>query len=36
MHVSIVFAIRKYSDEVMCDVVLIYGSHLTIRSEGDS
>jgi len=30
MHVSIVFAIRKYFDEVMCDVVLIYGSHLLL------
>jgi hypothetical protein len=29
-QVSIMFAIRKYSDEVMCDVVPMHASHLLL------
>jgi len=29
-QVSVAFAIEKYFDEVMCDVVLIHASHLLL------
>jgi len=30
-QVLIAFAIRKYSDEVMCDVIPMHASHLLLR-----